>query len=193
MLNNVISIFGTQAAVVSTGDFESIATFTVGSGGSSSISFTSIPSTYKHLQVRILARSNRSAATDPIKINFNNDTTAGNYYRNHFLKGDGATATANVFSTNTYCSIEVMPAATATASIFAAVVLDVLDYTSTNKHKTLRSLCGLDTNSSTGQILFQSGLWYPSTIAAINRIDLAPVAGTSFTEYSHFALYGVKG
>lgn len=192
MLNNVISIFGTGAAAAA-GDYESIATVTVGSGGSSSISFTSIPSTYKHLQVRILARSNRSSATDPIKINFNNDTTAGNYYRNHFLKGDGANATANVFSTNTYCSIEVMPAATATANIFVGAVLDILDYTSTNKNKTLRTLCGFDTNSTTGQILFQSGLWYPSTIAAINRIDFVPLAGTLFTEYSHFALYGVKG
>ena len=34
------------------GDFESIATVTVGGGGAASIEFTSIPGTYQHLQIR---------------------------------------------------------------------------------------------------------------------------------------------
>ena len=45
------------------GDFESIATVTVGSGGASSIEFTSIPGTYQHLQVRGLLRQSSSSAS----------------------------------------------------------------------------------------------------------------------------------
>ena len=69
--------------------YESVATVTVGAGGSSSISFTSIPSTYKHLQLRI---SGLAGAADAY-LYLNSDTTNSNYYM-HSLYGNGSSAQA---------------------------------------------------------------------------------------------------
>lgn len=77
------------------GDFESIATVTVGSGGASSIEFTSIPGTYQHLQIRGIARTARTGATpkrEAVYIQFNGDT--GTNYAYHNLFGTGAAAQA---------------------------------------------------------------------------------------------------
>jgi hypothetical protein len=84
---------------------------------------------------------------------------------------------------------------TAAANPFAGGIIDVFDYASTVKNKTLRSLGGLDNNNGTsnleGYATFSSGLWVNT--AAINTITLTPKNGTLFTEYSSFALYGIKG
>jgi len=75
------------------------------------------------------------------------------------------------------------------ASIFSGLVIDVLDYENANKNKTIRSLDGFDSNGG-GQICFNSGLWISTSV--IDRLDLIPSAST-FAQYSHFALYGIKG
>jgi hypothetical protein len=80
---------------------------------------------------------------------------------------------------------------TAAANIFAGMVIDILDYTSTSKNKTVRSLGGYDRNGA-GEISLSSGLWYASP-AAITSIELTTTATTEFKSYSQFALYGIKG
>jgi hypothetical protein len=172
------------------GDYQSIATVTVGSGGSSTVSFTSIPSTYKHLQLRFLIRSEAVANTCAVNLRFNADT-GSNYYLYHELFGDGSTAGAFAGGGSTRIQLDQFPAASRGANIFGAGVLDVLDYTSTNKHKTTRLLGGYDSNGA-GAMNFASGLWFPSTIAAVNQITLTDNTGVDFAEYSQFALYGIK-
>lgn len=179
-----------QQGAFAVGDYESIATVTVGAGGSSSISFTSIPSTYTHLQIRAVTRStNASANTDSI-IRFNNDSTSGRYYYYHQLFGDGASAVSNTGNTDTTSTLfSFMPAASATASIFNASIVDILDYTNTNKNKTVRNLHGFDVNGAGGYVIFRSGLWMQTN--AISQIDITSNAG-NFAQYSSFALYGIK-
>lgn len=191
MLNTVIPIFSSAGAGAAGTAYESIATVTVGSGGASEINFSSIGTSWSHLQLRILARTDRGAEQDSAKIQFNNDTTSGNYYQSHYVSGNGATVSVDAQGTSTYIWIPRFAASTATASNFGVAVVDVLDYKSTNKHKTTRTLGGYDNNGS-GQIWFSSGLWFPSTISAISSIKLTPVSGSNFTQYSHFALYGIK-
>lgn len=165
------------------GDFESIATVSVGSGGASSVDFTSIPSTFTHLQVRFISKI---SAADDVVMRFNSDTA--NNYRNHILYGDGSSAIAGVPFTNAYSAVALYYTSN-TASI-AGGVIDVLDYQSTNKNKTVRFLGGYDNNGS-GNIDFASGLWF-KTPEAITSITLKPVSA-NFSQYSHFALYGIKG
>ena len=74
--------------------FESIATVNVGSGGASTVSFSSIPSTYKHLQVRLIARGDYPGNNDNIVMYFNSDSATTNY-TDHRLRGDGASVYAN--------------------------------------------------------------------------------------------------
>ena len=174
---------------LSTNSFESIATVTVGLGGQSSISFTSIPSTYKHLQIRGIARSNRAAVVnDSLHIQFNSDT--GSNYTDHYLIGDGSTASANSEVTITNISLYRITGAGAGASTFGVSVIDILDYQNTNKYKTVRALTG-DDNNGDGRISLGSGLW--SSTSAVTGITLFPNNGSSsFVQYSSFALYGIK-
>jgi hypothetical protein len=170
-----------------TNSYESIQTATVGAGGSSSITFTSIPSTYKHLQIRAIARGTTAATSQEQYITFNG--TSSNYYSAHFLYGDGSSALSTV---STYTSVNLMPrlvAASSTASAFTSYVTDILDYQNTNKYKVIRSLGGFDANGS-GEIDFMSGLWMNT--AAISEINIRPSAA-NFAQYSSFALYGIKG
>ncbi len=167
------------------GDYESIATVTVGAGGSSSVEFTSIPSTYSHLQVRLFARSTGSNVQSYVSLQFNSDTTGANYY-SHYIQADGSTVAAGANSNN---SIHYdIAGANATASVFGAVILDVLDYANTNKYKTTKALGGTDNNGS-GRMNLTSGLWMSTS--AISSLKLTPFSG-NFAQYSHAALYGIK-
>jgi hypothetical protein len=162
----------------------------VGSGGSSSISFTSIPSTYKHLQIRAISKTNYTGGQfDAIKMRFNSDT--GSNYRGHNVYGFGASAAAQSQNVETFSYVAYNAATSSNTNMFAALVLDILDYTSTTKNKTVRYLQGADFNGA-GGIVFGSDLWF-ATPAAINTIDFTPGDGTAFSQYSQFALYGVKG
>lgn len=168
-----------SGAVTVAGAYESIATITVGAGGSSSETFSSIPSTYKHLQLRWFSRSS-GGAYNPI-FRFNGDS--GNNYSWHYIDGNGASATSGGGGTQN--SILVAGIA-GTASTFAVGVMDILDYTNTNKFKTVRILQGADYNGS-GAVDVWSGAWQSSS--AITSI----YCGFFSAQYSQYALYGIKG
>jgi hypothetical protein len=169
--------------VILGGSYDAIGTTTVGSGGQATVSFTSIPGTYKHLQVRI---SGNSSGADNASFVFNSDT--GNNYTRHRLVGNGSAAQAAgggglpawyVFSSGGFPS---------TSNCFGASIVDILDYANTNKYKTGRAINGQD-NNSTGAVEFTSGLWLNT--AAITRIDITAFAG-SWTQYTQISLYGIK-
>lgn len=182
--------YGQFALSLAGGSFESIATVTVGSGGQSTVEFTSISSTYKHLQIRLFGRTDRATVTsgDWIKIQFNTDTTTN--YALHSLYGDGATAAASGSASSSSAESIRLAGAGSITSGFGAIILDVLDYTSTSKTKTIRALGGYDNNGA-GQVGLTSGLWF-KTPEAITSIKLLPGGGTNFVQYTHAALYGIK-
>jgi hypothetical protein len=187
----ILGIYASQISghlFAPSGAYDSIATVTVGGGGSSSISFTSIPATYTHLQVRLMARTNRAAEADFLTVTFNSDS--GSNYSYHYLQGDGSSASASNSSGSPYILLNRFASASATSSVNGVGVLDVLDYANTNKFKTSRSLAGYDNNGS-GVIEFDSGNW--RNTAAISTLTITPGAGTAFVQYSSFALYGIKG
>ena len=139
--------------------FESIQTVIVGAGGTSTVTFSSIPSTYTHLQVRSLVKF---AASSFGNIRFNGDTTAANY-RSHVLQGNGTTASAGTATTAAYYPYE--------GNVqWGGYILDILDYSNTNKYTTTRELGGYDNNGS-GLIELSSNLWMNTS--AINQIVLS--------------------
>lgn len=171
--------------------YESIATVTVGAGGASSAAFTSIPSTYKHLQVRLIARTTATGASDGgyMTVRFNDISSAASYYGQHWLRGNGTAVAAGADGTATNLYMERISTDQQTASVYGAGVIDILDYTDTNKNRVTRQLIGYDNNGS-GSIYFASGMLLSTP--AITKIELFPNSG-SFKQYSQFALYGVKG
>jgi hypothetical protein len=182
--------------IVEFSSFESIATVTVGSGGIGSISFSSIPQTYKHLQVRALCKTNRPTyAIDEVYFSINGD--GGSNYAAHNVQSDGASASSAGVTSQTLVRYGIFPSSTTSvhASMFSVAIIDLVDYTNTNKYKTVRSLHGYDTNATAttyyGYTVLSSGLWMNTN--AITTFTIVPLSGPNFVEYSQFALYGIKG
>ncbi len=188
MLNQIAAIHGTGAPAV-TNSYESIATVTVGAGGSSSIDFTSIPNTYKHLQIRMGSKINNASDWVTIAMRVGNGSVdSGSNYAYHDIFGQGSSVTAQAATSQNRMYIGW--ASGSSYSSLGLVVLDLLDYANTNKNKTVRSLTGIDNNGS-GIISLESNLWMSTS--AVNTISIFPHSGTAFQQYSHFALYGIKG
>ena len=188
LLNIIAGTLSVGVAPV-TGSYESIATVTVGSGGAANVEFTSIPSGFEHLQIRAIARSTR-ASVDNVFVNMQINSDTGANYSYHDLYGDGSTVAAGAITSVTQNYIQRITASTAAASIFGTFVIDILDYKNTNKYKTLKSLGGFDLNGS-GQIYLVSGSWRNTN--AITSLKFTSQATGDFAQYSHFALYGIKG
>jgi len=187
MLNNIV---GLLAAAPSLNSYESIATASVGAGATSAtLGFTSIPSTYKHLQIRGIGRITSTGGDSYLTLTVNGDT--GSNYTYHDLYGNGSTATASGLASQTATYVQRFPFDDALASTYGSIVMDILDYTSTNKNKTIRTLGGVDVNGSGGDIYLTSGAWLNSS-TAITSLTFTPSANL-FKQYSSFALYGIKG
>lgn len=167
--------------------FESIATQSVTSGTAATITFSSIPGTYKHLELRGIARVT-GTSNEAVKINFNGDT--GSNYAEHHLNGNGSSAVAGANSSYGSGAMYWGMGAPYTSNVFGGNITTILDYANTSKYKTVRSLDGFDANGS-GGIELVSSLW--QSTSAITSITLTPNSGVSFNTYTHFALYGIKG
>jgi hypothetical protein len=185
---------------LSTNSYESISTVTVGSGGSASIEFTSIPATYTHLQIRVFTQTNRATYNvDSIKLQVGNSTIdTGNNYSFHTLysqQSSPGTSVGSAAITSASSITAGVVASNIAANTFGVSIIDILDYANTNKYKTVRCLSGADTNGAAagfaGFLEIESGLW--QSTSAINRILISPVNSSLLSEYSSFALYGIKG
>ena len=170
------------------GDFESIATVTVGSGGAANADFQSIPSTYQHLQLRMILRTARSAVNlDGMYLRMNNDS--GSNYASHYLQSNPPNAAAGATTSGTGGEFYRAPGTNALATTFGAVIIDILDYANTSKNKTVRYLGGVDLNGA-GEIYLGSNLWMNTN--AINRLTVSSLNSFNLLEHSTLALYGVK-
>jgi len=171
----VAGITGSGGAVLSS--YDSIATAT-GTGSTGTVTFSSIPSGYKHLQIRSIATSTSSYGL----IRFNSDSASN--YVTHFLYGDGATVTATALTAQT----SLYGARADNSTHFSVGIVDILDFNSTTKNKTIRVFTGQDGNGS-GTIMVNSGLWLSTS--AITSITINTQSGNWATT-AQFALYGMK-
>jgi hypothetical protein len=156
--------------------FESIATATVTSGGTTTIDFDSIPSTYTHLQIRYSATAN---AGSNLFIKMNGDT--GSNYRNHALTSYGYALDTGT-DTNRMIGI-VQP------TYPGLGVVDLLDYKDTSKYKVVKFISGSDSNGGTRRNRIGSVLW--KNTSAVTRLEIT--SDGTIEQYSKFALYGIKG
>lgn len=180
-------LFAPSAAA--TASYESIQTLN-GTGSSGVITFSSIPQTYKHLQIRYLSRTTQNApgySETDVKVQFNGDTGAN--YAHHKISGPGTGSGTSSSSPSTNQIIVWSAIASGASNVYTAGIIDLLDYTSTSKYKTVRAFFGEDFNGG-GNILFGSGLWMNT--AAVSSISFT-LYSDSFTTPSNFALYGIRG
>lgn len=166
-----------------TNSYESIASW---SSSGTSVTFTSIPSTYKHLQVRFLA--DLDTADRVLRMRINGVSSTGTYAK-HGLEGNGSSASAYGVDSSSATWLDVGYVVSAGSSP-AVAIIDILDYANTNKYKTTRTLAGNDQNGA-GLVGIYSGL-YMST-SAVSSIEFTITGSGNFASGSSFALYGIKG
>ena len=177
-------------AAFSPSSYESIASVTA-AGGETSLTFSSIAGTYKHLQIRSLVRSTTSASASSayMNMNFNGDT--GSNYAVH-VAGFYGNNTNNIYGSpsNGNAQIGVATLGGTAASIFGVAITDIIDYASTTKYKTVRDFSGANANTTGAAfaVTLDSSLWMSTS--AITSIA---ISGLTFAAGSTVALYGIKG
>jgi hypothetical protein len=163
--------------------YESIASAS-GTGSSATITFSSIPSTYTSLQIRINGRSDALVDTTYIQVQYNATAmTAG-----HYVRGDGSAVSAGAVNVPMYIA-----GGNTTANIMGVGIIDIQDYASTTRNKTGRSLGGWNGNNAyTTQERLQLGAFMLTNTSAISALSLV-LGNGNWTTNSTVSLYGIKG
>jgi hypothetical protein len=182
LLNTVLGSLSSPV-VAAQPSYESIAS-AVGTGSSGTITFSSIPSTYTHLQVRGIMRS--AGVSSQAYVRLNGDS--GNNYAWHYLYGEGNGPIASAAATTNVDLFGYVPASTDLTNTFTSFVVDIVDYASTTKYKTLKNTSGYDFNGS-GQIWLNSAVWMNT--AATTSVSI--ISNANFNTSTQVALYGIKG
>ena len=162
--------------------FVKIASVTVGSGGASSIDFTSIPSTYTDLCLVLSARTTRSATQEDLRVAYNSTTTN---FTARFITGTGS-GVASYTDTRFYGSV---PSATSTSSTFGSISAYIPNYAgSNNKSASVDYVC--ENNATAAESGLVANLW--SNTSAITSISITGASSGNFVQYSTATLYGIK-
>lgn len=156
-----------------------LATITLASSDGQ-IVFSSIPATYKDLFLTIKAKNN-TAGPDSVAIRFNSDS--GNNYSNVRMVGDGSSPSSYADTT----SVLYVGVSTNSSNTFV-INTQVMDYSATDKHKTVLSRCSQDN----GWVTAHAGRW--GNTGAVTSISVMPPGGSSwtFSAGSTFSLFGVS-
>lgn len=170
------------------GSYELISTTVLGSA-QASVTFTNAGAwtDYKHLQIRFVGRSTRALTVVGSPGIYFNGTGSGQY-SSHVLKGTGSTVAAAAYTSQDFMFSYYSPAANASANLFSAYVVDVLDFASTSKNTTIRSFGGF---ASGGEIALLSGAW--NNTSAVTSITIDHRDAGTWATGSRFSIYGLKG
>ncbi len=155
------------------------------------ITFSSIPSTYQHLQLRWIARDTSATASfESILIRYNGVTSTS--YGYHYIEANGSTVSAagTGFTDTSWNLGNAMARGGLTAGIMGVGIIDIHDYASTTKLKTSRAIVGGDRNAANGYIELYSSLF--NSTSALSSITLTS-GGSNYATTTSFALYGMKG
>jgi len=186
-----LGIWAASGASVSTGAYELIST-TILAATASTVTFNSLPTGYKHLQIRTTSKSDYNSAgyQGARQILFNGDYTSN--WSSHRIWGTGSSVLSESFGLSGATGGYGFGIANSGTNIFDASVIDILDYTNTNKNKTLRSLSGFtNTASADYRISLTSAAW--RSTSAVSSITMTMNDGSNYQIGSRFSLYGIKG
>jgi hypothetical protein len=153
----------------------------------SQVTFDSIPQTFTHLQVRISGRDASATSVNSAFIILNG---AFADYAVHSLFGNGTSAGSTGNTSQVLIPIGILPGTSASANIVGGIIVDILDYSDTNKNKTVRAIGGSDLAGS-GQVGLYSG--FRVNTAAVTSVTLggAYTAPYQFAAGTKVDLYGI--
>ncbi len=162
--------------------FDSIASATP--TGTSELTFSSIPSDYKHLQIRA---NFTDAGTNTLLMKFNGDT--GTNYQSACVEGNSTTYDGYaLYERSNMQTCFSLYGGSSSSSYFAGAVIDINNYQDTDKYKTMISYYGVNQVTS-GRLGYSEGTWLNTS--AISSITIS--IGANFTTGTTFSLYGIRG
>ena len=165
--------------------FTKIASVSVGVLGAANIDFTSIPSTYTDLVIKLSGRSNAGGGGDWVGMKFNSSSTS---YSSRWLEGTGSSAGSFTGATNRGW-LGVMNGAGSTSSTFSSLDIYIPNYAGSN-NKSYSADAAQEKNATAATLELGAGLW--SDTSAITSISIIPDNSNSFVQYSTATLYGIK-
>lgn len=186
----LLGILNSQVSAVGGGSYELIQSQIL-SASQASITFDSIPGTYKHLQIRAVARSARADNNrTPLRITLNGDT--GSNYSYHSLWGTGSIVQGDSGTSSAFMQVAYMipDNDSGLANNFGAGIIDILDYTNTNKNTSIISFGG-NKSRFNQDVQLDSGSW--RNTAVVTSVNLYAANGFNFVSGSRFSIYGIKG
>ena len=167
--------------------FTQIAAVTVGSGGASSIDFTSIPSTYTDLCVKLSARTNLADTEEFLRLEFNGSGGTAYSYRNVYANGSAAVSLNGSGAANVLYG-GIANASLSTSNTFSNCEIYIPNYAGSNNKSFSGDLVN-EQNATKAFTMLVAGLW--ANTSAITSIKLTPQSG-SLVQYSTATLYGIK-
>ena len=181
-----LGIFATAGAGGAGGSaFELISTQVLTSSAAS-VTFSSIPATYKHLQIRMVTKTGAAFTDQWAFMQMNSDT--GSNYAYHRIQGNGGSVFSNSGTSRTNMIVSLQSTSRDSNLGWSVAIADLLDYSSASKNTTMRSLTGMV--DAANLIGLYSGLWMNT--ATVSSLNLFPESGSWLTG-SRFSLYGIKG
>lgn len=162
-----------------------IASVTVGAGGQGTITLSNIPQQYTHLQLRVFGKGG-TVFNEGLTTYVRPNDASGTVFAWHRVRGNGSTAFSDGAASSGTIALQATVGDGGVASIFGSLVLDILDYTNTNKNKTLKGIGGMDRNGS-GNACLVSGLWMSTN--AITSLVLDTDGG--WLQNTRVDLYGI--
>lgn len=156
-------------------------------GQTNFVDFSNIPQNYKHLQIRYTARDTGAFTTRGLFLEVNGNPISTN--SEHYMFGNASSVSTGNSTNIGRFDWDSVPAANASASIFATGVIDILDYSSSNKNKTFRTFHGLSDSSSATRLMLWSGMWNSQNPITLMRF----YPNNAFAAGSRISLYGIRG
>lgn len=154
--------------------------------GTGTVSFTSIPGSYKKLTIEFDARSTESATNVTHAIQLNGDTTGGNYRSSRMLSYGVNSVTGGGGDDGVFSEV---PGATAPANSFSNGNIEIVQYAATSFSKIALTRDAYRRDASSVHLVNFAGAVEWENTAAITRIDLVLSAG-NYDSGSVFRLYG---
>ena len=165
--------------------YSKLASYTVGSGGVSAVSFLAIPQNYTDLIIKVSSRDNAAGTQNNLYVTFNGSTSG---YSDKIVYGNGASALSAQNTSFTSFVFAYSVSAQATANTFSSNEIYIPNYTSANFK--LASFDAVSENNATGVLTTLSvGIW--ANTAPISSITFTPSSAT-LQQHSTFTLYGIK-
>ena len=157
------------------------------------VTFTGIPSTYTHLQVRALVRSGRTGySNDGFRLTFNGDTST-NYSRHKLDSADSGIDAGSTTSSN-FIFVQGIAGALPDSAVFGFAIVDILDYAHANKYKVSQNFSAMATNVNSGEnrswASFSSGVW--KSTSAITSMTFKTFSSENQLPGTSYYLYGIK-